>query len=891
MTADLVLRLGNLPAEPNSFVGRERDLGDLKLLLSSVRALTLCGPGGIGKTRLATRLGWELAAGFPDGVWLAELADTEDPALVARRIASVLGIAEEPDRTAMATLADALRGRQLLLILDTCEHVVEAVASMARDLIGGCPLIRLVATSREPLRVRGETVWRVQPLSLPNRPGRPLGAAPADAPAEGWVPPQGAPPERAAMAVEEAGQFEAVRLFVDRAAAVRPGFALTAANSPAVAQLCRTLDGVPLAIELAAARVRTLSVEQISARIADRFRLLASGDRTAPPRQQTLQATVDWSYELLTADEQTLLRRLSVFTGWSLEMAEQVCTDSQIPAERVLDLLAALIDKSLAALEDELAGDARYRLLDTIRDYAADRLAASGEQEQYRRRHADYLLTLAENVTRRAFARDALAWPEQVRLYNRMAAERPNYRVALTYCLQQRDAPTGLRLCSALRPTWVVQGDVTEGIGWFAQFLALAEPVPVPIRVTALMMSADLAFEHQDYRGAATTAQAALDLGAHAEVCLAGAQRMLALISLGAGQQDQALAYADAAIAAARAHANEWEEGLALAARAAILSSGRQLADAQAAFEAALDLLAHNNGWGLAHALYGLGALARARQDNAAAVRHFRRALDLLRQLDARTEMARCLAGIGLIALAELDLPAAQENLTESLELSLAAGQRLGIARGLEAFGALAVLRGDNATALRLEGAAAAARELLGPAQPQRRRSLGAVLAAAEREVGADEAVRLRGEGRRLGLHEAVGYALASSTAAAPEAPDLPAPAAPSASDPDPPSLAAAASGAANPAAGPGPASTPAARASHNGADSAAASVLTTREQEIALLIARGLSNRGIAAELVISPATVARHVANILAKLGLSSRAQVAAWTVDQRPGFGSVR
>src|SRR6266481_2152317 len=285
MTAETVPRVGNLPAEPNSFVGRERDLGDLQLLLSNIRALTLCGPGGIGKTRLATRLGWQLAV---------EFADSADPALAVRQVATVFGVGEEPDRPAAATLADALRSRRLLLILDTCDHVVAAVADLVRQLIATCPLLRLVATSREPLRVRGETVWRVQPLSLP--------AASVSARQD---------------AADDAGEHEAIRLFVDRAAAVRPGFTLTAENRDYVLQLCRTLDGVPLAIELAAARIRALSVEQIADRIDDRFRLLATGDRTAPPRQQTLQAAVDWSFDLLTADEQILLRRLSVFAGWS----------------------------------------------------------------------------------------------------------------------------------------------------------------------------------------------------------------------------------------------------------------------------------------------------------------------------------------------------------------------------------------------------------------------------------------------------------------------------------------------------------------------------------------------------------------------------------------------
>ena len=334
---------GNLPAEPNSFIGRERDLSELALLLTDVRALTLCGPGGIGKTRLAVRLACDVVPEFPDGAWLVELADTADAELLPRRVAATFGIREEQDRPLMATLAEALRARRLLLILDTCEHIVDGCAELVQQLLAACPSLRVVATSREPLRVRGETVWRVPPLSVPT----------------------GLAPESLA----DLARHEALQLFAERASAARSGFALGSDNAEAVARLCLTLDGMPLAIELAAARVRALSVEQIASRLDDRFRLLASGDRTAPPRQKTLRAAVDWSYELLSEPEQILLRRLSVFAGWNLDMAEQVCADEQIPAGTVLDLMAALIDKSLVTFDHEVRGESRYRLLDTIKEY------------------------------------------------------------------------------------------------------------------------------------------------------------------------------------------------------------------------------------------------------------------------------------------------------------------------------------------------------------------------------------------------------------------------------------------------------------------------------------------------------------------------------------------
>jgi predicted ATPase/DNA-binding CsgD family transcriptional regulator/Tfp pilus assembly protein PilF len=828
MTTETVLADGNLPAEPNSFVGRERDLAELARLLGDVRALTLCGPGGIGKTRLALRLACELVPGFPDGAWLVELADTEDPSLVTRRVATALGVREEPDRPLAETLTEALRPRLLLLILDTCEHVVDSSATLVHQLLASCPGVRVIATSREPLRVRGETVWRVPPLALP---------APA-----------------AEFGAGELARHEAIRLFADRAAAVRPGFALDAANSAAVLRLCRTLDGMPLAIELAAARVGALSVEQIAARLGDRFQLLASGDRTAPRRQQTLRAAVDWSYELLTEPEQVLLRRLAVFSGWNLEMAEQVCAVDAIPQDRVLDLLAGLIDKSLVTLEGEVDGNARYRLLDTIRDYAADRLNASGEGPGMRQRHRDYMLRTVEDIVERGFVRGDPPWPERVAMYHRVAVvERANFLAALASSLEDRDAEQGLRLCSALHIPWVAYGDVTEGIVWFDRFLGLDGDVPPVFRARALSTRADLAFEQQDYATAGECAQAGLDLCRRTgSPGATGALRVLAVVALRAGHHEDALAKIDSGIEAARAERDEWNEGLALAVRATIIARQGRLREAQRVYEDALDVLRDNNGWGVAQTLYGLGGLARTRGDHDAALAHFRNALALYRDVDARPEMARCLAGIGWVALAQGNLEVARSSLTESLELSLAIGQRLAVARGLEAFAMIAVASGDPRRAVRLEGAAQALREAVGHAPSAlARTNLNDLLESARRQLGSSTAEALFAEGAAMSASEAVKLARGSDGGEFP--------------------------GDAARLAVPLQVAVP--------LSPGGSSTLTPREREIASLIARGLSNRGIADELVISPATAARHVANIFTKLGFSSRAQVAAWAAQREP------
>jgi predicted ATPase/DNA-binding CsgD family transcriptional regulator len=847
---------GNLPAEPNSFIGRERDLSELALLLSDVRALTLCGPGGIGKTRLAVRLACDLVTDFPDGAWLVELADTADADLLPRRIAATFGILEEQDRPLIATLAEALRARRLLLVLDTCEHIVDACAELVQQLLAGCPSLRVIATSREPLRVRGETVWRVPPLSVPT----------------------GLDP----LSLADLARHEALQLFAERASAARSGFALGSENAEAVARLCLTLDGMPLAIELAAARVRALSVEQIASRLDDRFRLLASGDRTAPARQQTLRAAVDWSYELLSEPEQILLRRLSVFAGWNLDMAEQVCADEQIPAGTVLDLMAALIDKSLVTFDHELRGESRYRLLDTIKEYAASRLAASGEEDALRLRHRDYLLRYGEWVVSQAFVRGAPSWPERVAMYRAITADLSNYRLALATSLRRGDIAEGLRMCGAMRNPWVTHGDVTEGAEWFDRFLVSAGGLPPGVRGPALVFRGDLAFEQQDYPTVDRCAREGLELcRAAGDPHEAAALRLLAVATLRTGNLAEAVARIDEAVDTAHKIGNDWEEGLALSIKAAGMARLAMLREAQRTYEAALDVLRDNNGWGVAQVRVGLGGVARARGDYQAAISHYQGALSLYQEIDARPEIARCLAGIASVALIQGDLGLCRASLTESLALSLATGQRLPVARGLEAFAALEARAGDAERAARLAGAALELRSAAGhPPSAGAGARLEDLLDPARRSLGELRATALLDEGRAMTADEAVHYAMGTPPAGpgadgAAAAPGWLPPRPGAANGNGQPAGTRAAGGSSSGVAG--PAAGPAAGAA------AVPSTLTPREREIAALIARGLSNRAIADELVISQATVARHVANMLTKLGFSSRAQVAAWVARQ--------
>jgi predicted ATPase/DNA-binding CsgD family transcriptional regulator len=811
----------NSSEEPNSFVGRERELDELRRFVRSTRALTLCGPGGIGKTRLALRVLAEMADDFPDGVWFIELGDLRQPDLVVSRVASVIGVDEEPGRPLLDTLADALKPRRLLLALDTCEHLIDSCARLCHRLLASSQGLHVLATSREPLRMAAEAVWQVPPLTLP-QPGAP-------------------------EAAEELFRNEAVRLFGDRAEASLPGFAVGVGNVSAVSALCRSLDGVPLAIELAAAWVRVLSVEQIVARLDDRFRLLTSGDRTAPPRQRTLRAAIDWSYDLLADREQVMLRRLSVFAGWSLEMAEQVCSSDDIPAADVLDLLAALADKSLVVVDSGVNGQTRYRMLDTIREYAAARLAAAGEAAVLHRRLRDYTLHETERLMRMGMARVLAPWAVTVQTFRRFDTDLGNLRQVLGRCLAGGDAETGLRICTAAGPVWIVRGLFAEGAEWFDSFLSLGGPeVPAAVRGPAMVGRAQLALA-SDPVGAQVRAAEGLELcrGAGADFWTATALNLLTEVALHGGRGGEAADRADETLEVAHTAGDRWNEGYALGTMAAAAGQRGDLAEAQRLGEAALAIMRGiDQQWGVARTLLGLGDLARLTGDTDGAGRRYEEALVILREVNARPEMARCLAGLGRIAMDQGEIAAARLHLTESIELSRSTGSRIGAIRGVEAFAALAVAEGRPEWAVQLAAAAAALRAAAH--LPPRPKAWADRYLAVASDLGQDAVVRLWEQGSGLDASAAVELALegggqppvAGSVSAAP---------------PEPATRLAAPGG------------------------------LTPRELEIVALIAKGRSNKAIGEELVISPATAARHVANIMLKLGFSSRAQIAAWAVRE--------
>jgi predicted ATPase/tetratricopeptide (TPR) repeat protein len=724
-----------LPEEPNSFIGRGRELDELRQLVCSVRAVTLCGPGGVGKTRLALRLLAVMAAEFPDGVWFVELADLRQPDLVVSRVAAVMGVSEEPGRPLAETLADVLRSRRLLLGLDNCEHLAGACTQIAEQLLAGSPGLRMLMTSREPLRIAAETVWQVPPLS---------------------VTPEGADAGRA-------DRSEAVRLFADRAAASRPGFTVGPDSVAAVAFVCRALDGLPLAIELAAARVRVLSVEQIGARLGDRFALLTAGDRSAAPRQRTLRATIEWSYAMLNAAERILFRRLSVFAGWSLEMAEQVCTDEAIPAGDVPGLLAALADKSLVVPEPEALGQARYRMLDTIREYAAARLAEAGESARFQLALRDYVLRTAEMSLAVGMAQVPVPWSARVDCSLRYIIDAGNVSQVLAWCLQRGDVETGLRICIAVSPRWMVWGTFAEGGERLDGFLALdTSALASRVRGAALVARAQLALAG-DPVAARTLAADGLELCRQAGSAFwtAAALNLLSEIALHAGPAGEAQARADEALSVAQAASDGWNEGYALGTRAAIAARQGRLREAAQLAGASVSVMRRiDQQWGVARALLGLGDLARFRAEPGEAHERYVEALPILQEIGARPEIARCLAGLGRVALDLGATEQARRHLTRSIRLSQATGARAAIARGLEAFATLAGHEGRPELAVQLAAAATALREraVLPPLSPARTK---ACLALA-RHLGEPAIARLWARGLAMDSETAIALAVAT---------------------------------------------------------------------------------------------------------------------------------
>ncbi|SHJ32679.1 Predicted ATPase [Nocardiopsis flavescens] len=805
----------NLPLSAGEFirfVGRERDIVDLGRLLGTARMVTLTGTGGIGKTRLALHLAERVMRRFPDGVRFVDLSEATTEDQVLRAVAGVLQAVEDDSRTMTEAVITALRTQSLLLFLDTCEHAVDAVGRLCRAVLRDCPRVRVLATSRQPLHVQEESIWRVPPLSLPARP------TPTD--------PYSADP--APLPRRDAQRYESVRLFVTRAHAARAGFEMTRENSGHIAEICRLLDGMPLAIELAAARVRVLSVQQILRRLDDRFQLLTSDGSSGalPPRQRTLRAVLEWSHDLLSGPERALLHRLSVFGTWYREAAEDVCAGDGVDAGDILPLHFSLLDKSLIMVDAEIEGTAHYRLTETVRAYAAEHLAAEGGEDERWSRYLDFCVTRLEEAAEGS--RSPLSWAERLAHFRLLDHHRENHARVVRWALSKGRVDEALRVCVALRPYWLVRDLAAEGGRILESVLATDPDEQSPrLRARALALQAELRLDLDVAPRVSTLAMCALEAARACREAGAAASALatMAALALRTNALDEGRLHAERALAWAEQDGDPLTETTALGVLA-------QLARRRGEPDRAVELLRHcialgeklNDRWSVARCLHVLGSIDAERGDFERARELFAESLAVFEELGAAPAIAHCSRELGRLYLAQGHILPAREPLASCLRVSFTSGQRIAVARALEALGELALAEEESERAAALAGVAADLRTALDRPSAETMR----LRAAVERRVGPTRTADAWNAWRALPLEQVRDRALAF-----PRASDRP----------------------------------------------AEPVTLTPREREIAELAEQGLSNREIADRLTISQATAARHIANIFRKLSISSRTQLTGW------------
>lgn len=760
-------KVDNLPLDLTSFVGRRREVTEARRLLATSRLVTLTGIGGVGKTRLALRVAAEAQRTFDDGVRLVEFGERRDAQLVTETVAIALGLREQAAVPTTEVLVDYLSTRNLLLVLDNCEHLIDAVAKLAETLLRASPELRILATSREPLAIGGEMVLRVPPMSFP-------------------VPDRSTP-------LRALAQYEAVNLFVERAATAVPGFELTDENRETVVAICSELDGLPLPIELAAARLRAMSVDQVLARLTDRFRLLTGGSRAAPDRQQTLRMSIDWSHELCTPVEQELWRRLSIFPrGFELDAAEEIAAGDLTP-HALLDVITSLVDKSILICEEH-SGIVRYRLLETLRDYGREHLHAAGEYADLRRRHRDWYLAMTRRVE------DEWIGPHQPAWVARLERERSNLEDALDFCTTEPgEAENGLRIANALYIFWVSRGLLNEGRLWLDRVLAAQGDEPTPTRVRSLAAATVLAANQGDI--------------AAGEALLAEAAAVAA--RLGDPETDLVVTHAAGHL---RIYAGDQTEAIRLF---------RSILDTVRAGD---DLLRHVS------TVLGLATATAVLRERVETATYTDEVLDITTAHGESIYRSYALFMRGL-ALWHDEPEEARPLFEQAVKLSGDVDDLLGAAVCVEALAWTAAATREFRRSAILLGAADTLWSTAGnpgvviPALRYNRDEARDACRQALGDRTFDAAVR---QGAGMSFDEIVVFA----------------------------------------AVGELPSETPPERG---------ATDLTPREQEVADLVAQGLTNKAIAEQLVISLRTVQGHVEHILAKLGFNSRTQIAAWVVEQ--------
>src|SRR5258706_10870727 len=675
----------NLPIQLTSFIGRERELTESKRQLASARLLTLIGSGGTGKTRLALQLAADLLPAFADGVWWVELAALSDPDLILQSVALVFGLREQMGMSLHDIVTNYLRAKQTLLILDNCEHLIEACARLTDQILHVNPTMKIIVSSREALGINGDTIYLVPSLSLPGQ---------------------------TQVTPEALTEYESAQLFLERALAVNPKFNLTEKNATFIAQICRRLDGIPLALELAAARIIVFSPEQIASRLGDRFNLLTGGSRTALPRQQTLEAMIDWSYDILSEPERALLRGFSVFAGgWTFEAAEAIYPDLD-----ALNLLTQLINKSLVVVDEE-SEETRYYLLETIRQYARDKLLEAGESEQIRNHHLDFFLKFAED------AEPKIDTPEAVLWMRRLESDYDNFRTALEWALEN-NIEAALRLVSALQPSWVRRGHMVEGYRWVNDALAKAETLSI-----LEYEASDLQKKIQANAWIAL-ANLLLNLGDNDQVILAcekcltfalplGDKRLTALAltyelygKLYSGDTEWASTKADEILAAARESGDRYLIGLALAASGdAMATIKRDFAGSHVNLKEGITLLKESgNLWGLSMGVMSLGITAKFLGDYDEARLQFAACIPAFREIGDQHRVTMCQSELAHLERYEGHFEQAASIYRQTIPVWQKLGHRAAVAHQLECLAIIAKVSEQDPRAAQLFGAAEALR-------------------------------------------------------------------------------------------------------------------------------------------------------------------------------------
>ena len=719
----------NLKLEVTSFIGREREIEQATQILDHSSILTLTGPGGVGKSRVGLRLARGLLDQFEDGTWIVDCGALTDPDFVLPSVVSAIGLTESAGRSLQEAIVDHLKGKRLLLVLDDCDPVLTQCAELAGALARTCSAVRVIVTSREALGVPGEAILPIASLMTPEA--------------------------GSTVAPSDLATVDACRLFVERARAVQPTFDLTEQNARSVAQLCRRLDGIPLAIELAAARVRALPVEQIAARLNDRFRLLTGGSRASVARHQTLRATIDWSYDLLTEPERAVLRRLSVFAGGAtLDAAEFVCADDTIDPIDILDVLGRLVEKSLVST-DPTATEARFRLLETVREYARGRLVEAGEGDTTMRRHRDWYLALVDEASPAFFQ-----GPDPVGWLRRIDHEHDDLRAALEGCLgQPGEGRSGLRLAAGLWRYWEIRGHLTEGRGWLERMLAAVGDDVSPLRANALTGAGNLAFMQGDFRAASTFHEMSLAL--HRQMgdpqSIGYAANNLANAALQLGDHARARDLYEEAVAAARALGDERGAAFGSINLADVATREGDLAAARALHEEIMATIRElGDRWMEAFALDTFARAANRAGDREAARSLHVEALAILEGMGDRRGVARVQTHLAQLALSDGDSEQARDLFRQSLAIRQDLGDMPGLASAMENL-AGAIATDDAEAAARLHGAAESLREALRAMVPPQAAGIhDQSLADLEARLGTDRFTAARREGRSMTPNEAL---------------------------------------------------------------------------------------------------------------------------------------